>query len=474
MVKRGRRKPRAGRKTDRLAESRPEILVPADALVFVPDTVRRRSPEHSDPDRPAAKKRRAGRSGEQRHAARPTEQRPVSRAIDRVTKAISNWLPEFKRRKRRKEDADGGSFWPDTLEWEQEEYDGPDTPGDAMEVTPETMDMAERAAAAHWNMRIDSWQVMATKPEFGGAIWRIETDHGPRSFKILHRPPARSLFSVAAQDYLVGRGARVPALIPTTTGEICAVFEGKMVIATDWVTDLTPAPKSLDGAMALCYGLGEFHRHSQGYVPPKEAQYSSRLARWPNTYRKMRNKITWFEHLARAYPETPASGAVLEAVAHFLPQAESAIRALEGSAYKDLIARGDQAWGLVHQDYGWSNGQMGPGGVWVIDLDGVAFDLGIRDLRKLITGVMDDRGDWDVPWMEQMIKAYNEANPIEPELLQVMLIDMALPNEFYKNVKEIVYDPNLMGPEIDALIARLLQNDARKRQALRELGLREV
>ncbi len=81
---------------------------------------------------------------------------------------------------------------------------------------------------------------------------------------------------------------------------------------------------------------------------------------------------------------------------------------------------------------------MGEGGIWIIDLDGVAYDLPIRDLRKLITSTMDDMGVWDVTWMKAMIQAYHQANPIEHDLFQVLLIDMALPNEFYKNVKRNV------------------------------------
>lgn len=81
---------------------------------------------------------------------------------------------------------------------------------------------------------------------------------------------------------------------------------------------------------------------------------------------------------------------------------------------------------------------MGPGGIWIIDLDGVAYDLPIRDLRKLIASTMDDMGTWDLTWMRGMIDAYHEANPIEPELYQMLLVDFSLPNEFYKNVKAVV------------------------------------
>ncbi|MFZ5827513.1 MAG: hypothetical protein ACOY94_24690 [Bacillota bacterium] len=128
---------------------------------------------------------------------------------------------------------------------------------------------------------------------------------------------------------------------------------------------------------------------------------------------------------------------------------------------------------IAHQDYGWSNGQLGPDGkVWIIDLDGVAFDLTFRDLRKLITGTMDDRGDWDLGWMQTMIDAYQEANPIDRQSKQVMLIDMLLPNEFYKLVKDALFDPAMLDAQMASELQRLLVTDENKQRALAELGLK--
>jgi hypothetical protein len=115
---------------------------------------------------------------------------------------------------------------------------------------------------------------------------------------------------------------------------------------------------------------------------------------------------------------------------------------------------------------------MGPGGVWIIDLDGVSYDLPIRDLRKLIASTMDDRGTWDLTWIRGMIDAYHQANPIEPDLYQVMLIDFSLPNEFYKNVKDVVHDPvGFLTGDLDGLLRRLAATETSKWAALRELGL---
>lgn len=184
----------------------------------------------------------------------------------------------------------------------------------------------------------------------------------------------------------------------------------------------------------------------------------------------MKQKIDWFKNVARAYDEMPASATILSVSDMFEEQAQQAIIGLEESNYKQLIARGNQEWGLVHQDYGWSNGQMGPGGMWIIDLDGVAYDLPIRDLRKLIAGTMDDLGTWDVTWMDGMLTAYHEANPIEADLFDILMVDMMLPNEFYKNVKELVYAPELfMDAELDALCTRIVETDQSKWPALEEI-----
>lgn len=350
-----------------------------------------------------------------------------------------------------------------------------DVEGDVPTVPPE-LDALAVQVMSRYDMTVSGMQLITTKPDKGGAIWRIETNHGPRSLKVLHRTPARSLFSVGAQEYLVKQGAKVPPLVPCKQGDLYVEAGGKLWIVTDWIEPLTPASKiDLEGAQALCYGLGEFHRLSKGYVPPEGAEFSSRLHNYPKSYQKIIDKMDWFRHLAELYIDLPAAPRILSMVDKYQQQARDALAALEASPYYELTARGEQAWGFAHQDYGWSNGQLGPGGLWIIDLDGVSFDLPIRDLRKLITGTMSDMGVWDVTWMKGMIEAYHQANPIEPDLYQVLLVDFMLPNEFYKNVKEMVYTPDLfLNAETDAMVERIDMVDATKWAALKELGATDI
>lgn len=338
-------------------------------------------------------------------------------------------------------------------------------------VPPEVKILANQALN-HYDMTVFTMKLITTKPDKGGALWRLETSKGTRSLKLLHRRPARSLFSIAAQDYLSRRGARVPALAPTKNGKLYVELGNKLWIVNTWIKPLTQASKiNLDGAEKLCYGLGEFHKLSRGYQPPFGAERPSRLSRWPEYYQKVINKINWFRVLSQIYKDAPASSYFLSVVDQIEKQAKEGLARLQQSPYHKLTARGEKYWGLAHQDYGWSNGQLGRGGVWIIDLDGVAFDLPIRDLRKMITSTMDDLGEWKLKWIKGMISAYHKANPIEPGLYQVLLIDLEFPNEFYKHLKEMLYNPAaFLNANTGRLIKRLVKMEESKQLALKELS----
>lgn len=354
--------------------------------------------------------------------------------------------------------------------WDTRSGSGP-VPLDWDLTVPPEVDAIAEQVMKQYDMTVTSRTLITSKPDKGGAIWRIETNKGPRSLKLLHRNPERSLFSVGLQEYVVRQGARVPALIPAKDGKLFVERGGKLWIVTDWIS-LTPATKvDLAGAQELCYGLGEFHRHTKGYVPPFGAKNSSRLFRWPHYYQKIAKKIGWMREMAKAYRDTAASPSILAVVDQYERQALEALERLKASAYPRMVAMGEPYWGLVHQDYGWSNGQNGPGGLWVIDLDGVSYDLPFRDLRKLITSTMDDMGVWDLTWMRGMIDAYHQANPLDAESYEVLLIDMAVPNEFYKHLKEMFFDPlTFLNTEADAILQRVVATDQSKAQALAELA----
>ncbi|WP_330501708.1 CotS family spore coat protein [Peribacillus frigoritolerans] len=336
---------------------------------------------------------------------------------------------------------------------------------------PEYIEKMALEVLEHYSFSVQNIQVVTTKPDKGGSIWKMETSSGPKSLKLLHRRPTRSMFSLGAQEYLVNvKEARVPPIVKTKDGKDYVEAGGKLWFVAEWIESLAPVSKDLEGAKYLCNALGEFHLLSKGYVPPKQAEVASRLYKWPATYEKVINKMDWFRNIANAYEEMPASPYLLNVLNEFEEQAKRSLERLNESSYQELAQQGNEYWGLVHQDYGWSNGQMGSNGMWIIDLDGVAYDLPIRDLRKLITGTMADLYRWDATWVREMIKSYHEANPISSQLYDLLMIDLSAPNEFYKNVKEVVYEPELfLTDQTTTMIQTIVDTDQTKWPVLEEI-----
>ncbi len=337
---------------------------------------------------------------------------------------------------------------------------------------PEYIQYIALAVLKQYDFSVRCMNVVATKPKKGGAIWKVETSEGPKSLKLLHRRPGRSIFSLGAQEYLCDvKKARVPPIVKTKDGQKCVLAGGKIWFVAEWIDSLTPAPPDLEGAKQLCYGLGEFHRLSKNYQAPLNAEIASRVRKWEKTYQKMLMKMDWFRNIAKAYNDMPASEPLLQAVELFEPHAKAALEKLQNSPYRKLLQYEDSHWGLVHQDYGWSNGQLGKGGVWIIDLDGVSYDLPVRDLRKLISGIMLDSLNWNTDWLRELIRAYHEANPLSKELYEMLMIEFSLPNEFYRNVKELGYNPELfLNESTAAMIEQIIQQDKTKWPALKEIA----
>lgn len=337
---------------------------------------------------------------------------------------------------------------------------------------PEYIEQIAQNVLEYYDFSVQSIKVVTTKPDKGGSIWKLETSEGPKSLKLLHRRPTRSMFSLGAQEYLVNvKEARVPPIIKTKDGSNYVEAGGKLWFVAEWIEPLTPVTKDLEGAKHLCRALGEFHQLSKGYVPPSQSEVASRLYKWPKSYQKVITKMDWFRNIANAYNELPASSHLLSVVDGFEEQAKRSLERLNQSSYLELVQHGNEYWGLVHQDYGWSNGQMGANGMWIIDLDGVAYDLPIRDLTKLITGTMADLYRWDATWVREMIKAYHEANPISSKLYDIIMIELSLPNDFYKNIKEVVYDPEIFlnDPTTISMIQTIVDTDQTKWPVLEEI-----
>ena len=92
--------------------------------------------------------------------------------------------------------------------------------------------------------------------------------------------------------------------------------------------------------------------------------------------------------------------------------ADKAINELAMSKYAELNREDSPSIVLCHQDFGKGNALDAPDGIYVLDLDGVTFDLPARDLRKIIGKNAENRGQWQTGAIRDIIDCYCEVNPL--------------------------------------------------------------
>ncbi len=116
--------------------------------------------------------------------------------------------------------------------------------------------------------------------------------------------------------------------------------------------------------------------------------------------------------------------------------AEQATEMLEASCYLKWVEEIGQYGYMCHQDYGSGNALQTDKGVYVLDLDNVAYDIPLRDVRKLITKRMEEiEGEWKQAELERLVNSYESILPLTDEQRKLLYIDMLYPHQFYGCVK---------------------------------------
>lgn len=277
--------------------------------------------------------------------------------------------------------------------------------------------------------------VRPVQMERGKAVWRVDSPRGPVCLKECHHDHGRMLFALGGQHHAHNAGAPVPAVLPARDGSLVVDAAGRLFCAFQWLDGRRPRPGRREEFAAMVQALARFHRCSRGYQPPEGARVSSKWGRWPQHYRTMCRQMAEYRELARQYFGRQA-GQVLPLFDHHIALGEQAREQLLASPYPELTAAPEATAPLNHQDYGPGNAVITPGGTYVIDLDGVTYDLPARDLRKLAFKVGQGAG-WQPAALLELLRWYEGEAPLTPAERQCLLADLAFPHGFHATVKNL-------------------------------------
>lgn len=308
---------------------------------------------------------------------------------------------------------------------------------------------------------LEGCPVEPVQVEAAKLVLRVQAPDGPVAVKELHHDRDRSLFALAAQQHVAGRGGNVAPVLTARDGRLIVEAGGRLFAAARWLRGRRPNPADRADWAAMVRGIALFHRASGGYTPPEGARVSSKLGRWPHLYDVMIRQLQECRDLLAVRLGTRAAAQLAPVFDHFIGRGLAARQRLEAAGYagwcQQVAAAGNN---LCHQDYGAGNALITPAGPVVIDLDGVTFDLPSRDLRKLAYKVASQRG-WDPAVLGELLALYRSGAALAAQELEMLRCDLSFPHGFHGVVK------NLRREAVAPMrIARAAQDEQAKEKCL--------
>lgn len=298
-----------------------------------------------------------------------------------------------------------------------------------------------KAALRAYGLSPDAAQMVSTKPK--KPVWQISAPKGAAFLKRLPFRPARAAFAVEAGAYLHAQGAGVPRILRTKDGELSARVGQASYVLLSAVAGHPPSYAKDLGPIAAA--LARFHERSQGYVAPPGSIVRDHLDTWRVGYRQGLARLRAAAALARG--GHPLGSLLEEYAAEAGQQAREAMARLDDALPIPAALARERPW-LCHQDYAASNLRIDEHHkVVAFDTDSVAYDLPVRDLRKLLNKVMKVAGTWRAEPALLAVRAYAEVRQPSKEECAVLLADLQFPHLLAGLAKKLFLKPTPEWPQ---------------------------
>lgn len=268
-------------------------------------------------------------------------------------------------------------------------------------------------------------------------LWKLTYNNETKCLKRLKHSKDKSLFRVNAHIHIHNNGGKVAEIYLNRDDEAITEYDGQLFVLYEWIEgrDLNFAkPSDLCTALG---GLANFHVYSRGYKAAENVEISSKLGRWPEQYESMRKRMLKWKDVAMVKADKGPYNTYLKNIDSIIEIADLALNSLEKSSYNALTNIELYESGLCHQDYGEGNVILSGRDLYVIDLDGVTYDLPIRDLRKIIGKRMEKRGEWNRDIIEKILRCYERNNRLTLAEREILKIDLLFPHWFFATVKNM-------------------------------------
>lgn len=289
-------------------------------------------------------------------------------------------------------------------------------------------------------------------------VWKVKTANKFVCLKRLKQTYDKALFSVNAQNYIRQSGGKVPAVIPDKQGQPIVQYMDQLFVLYEWLDGVSLDFNNNADLLPSLQGLASFHVASKGYTPPESSRTSSKLGKWPEQYNSMKNRMVEWREISRNSSGMSHYSAYLKYIDSMIDICDLSLYLIDRSSYKALASPSSKSVVLCHQDFGKGNVLSTGSGIFVLDLDGVTFDLPARDLRKIIGKRAENKNLWEAGNIKSVLQIYTGVNPLSDEEKEVLYIDLAFPHWFFGLIKNMFQNNKLLKPSEIERIAKLEQS----------------
>lgn len=263
-------------------------------------------------------------------------------------------------------------------------------------------------------------------------VWWVETTKGMKILK--KQPNSESMlhFLLSAIAYLQNKGMHIPRVNETIDGSLYVKIGDTCFILIDAVEGINPNYMKSGELNTLVREMGRFHHASVGFIPPDESKVRQHLGNWRQDFSADASRLKVFYNEEKNKTVHKEFGKiVLEVFPSFLQRMEAAITGLGGPEYTAWVNKIAINGGLCHQDFAAGNILLNSAGrVYILDTDSLTIDLPARDIRKLLNKVMKKNGKWEPALLENVLRVYQQANPLTIDEWAVLKLDLTFPHLF--------------------------------------------
>lgn len=272
-------------------------------------------------------------------------------------------------------------------------------------------------------------------------VWWIQTDEGMRILKKISNSEETLRYILDAVRHLNKNGVRLPRVYSTTDGREYAVTGNSCYVMTQAIEGRNPSYYVKDELALIVKELAKFHQASKGFQPLAGTKPKNHLGLWVEDYQgQLEDIYSFYNKDLEKTDRAEINDTIVREFPYFKKRAQEAIDGLKGDGFSSWVAECQKAGCLCHQDFAAGNLIITPSGaLYVLDTDSLTLDIPARDIRKLLNKIMRKAGQWDIELTKQILRYYQDINPLTPSQWEVVKLDLMYPHLFIGAVNKFYY-----------------------------------